>query len=51
MKFKVKPVKKLNDERIIRSWCIIPRTIGEEKRWLHFSVIRQKVVIEVWNLV
>ena len=38
---------RIGDTRLVRTWCILPRTIGEETRWLGRECIQQ-VAYEGW---
>lgn len=39
---------KLNDERTIRRFAWLPVTIGDERRWLEWIMLRQKLRVPHW---
>ena len=47
MKFKLKKYR-VGDERVIKKFLLIPRTIESETKWLEFAEILQEY-IEDWN--
>ena len=41
MRFKLRPYHKKGDQRTIKTFCWIPKTINRERRWLEKSVYLQ----------